>query len=751
MKSITLLLLSACALWAGPSATCLAAQLPSKQALPPTTGNPNDPGIVEPTLSRMLGYDYRIPNSHQVSAFSDLLNIVGTVKRRSAKGKKNAKGNTIQTVSSPNQDLHDAMDALVDAARDGKVVEMRGAATAVMDILLGRTTGRIYDGYAMLNFNQGAVGPAHVPGEYKMKRLRDSGQTFLGPDGLPRRIWEVTVNLIWYDGESDSDTHFLVVPETADPLDALRVHYRIFSSVREDFAPATLLEGYRPDEGVVVPLKGLDSTWVAVQSDQIVEVSVDHPPVSMVQGVLTWGWRTKPIRTQYIRLVRETRNAHTGALELEPEGLSASARCRMLGIEEIGDAAPEKKMYQVAQAALGGTPAAQVYAMATTPGIAPFGEWDDWTRMAERKDELPIEAWAILAQEGIYPGAQGPRPLGPYDAVLVYVNNEIYALDADPELPPGKILPELEPRWDQGQTIEVKLINLDDHTHYYRNYQVGPELHNDIETCEYAPAGGHSIEIFNHKPVFGGAKEEELQWRAGWGLMPYRDVELQDDLFFLPFDGGLLTPFRNGAGESLLGWQYPPALRGGDFVFDPPRTLLGEPGEPAAGPLRESDGSRGLVIGTTTPGYGSAKLCDHIGHPIGDWCRTDRSPFHPQARKNVDLNGDKIPDVLWFPPHLRNPDPAGGDLILSNPDWEPFLYLNPDNGTIWIDPMDQNQGYWVDRSYVHGMPLQPGEATHASILVPRSAAQVYFQFDGVFADDAVAALGWRHEDVFGER
>ena len=683
--------------------------------------NRNTPGIMDPALTATTGVVTRIPNTDQADG-NVLLNLVGPVVANDAMGAMSLTGHVITSVESPNRDLRDGLQALSDAAGHSDSTAMRASADELLAILLGTTQGRIYDGYAMLNFNRGAFAPGHLPGEYKTKMLTDSGETAPGIDGQPRRIWEVTVNYLWYDGQFDSDTFLLRVPVEASPFDTLRVHYRIYSLVREDFAPTTILLDTRLPGSVSFPFKGFDSVWVPVHGGQVTEITVDHPPLRQVRGIYTWGWRVHPPRIQFLQPIFEITNAHTGQVELEPQGRSFAFRNRQLSIDGIGDAAPEKKIYTVAQAVLAGATPAEVSAMLNDGNASPRGTWSGWADLLVNQNQLPPEAWDQLAQEGIQQGN-----FGPYRFVSVYLNNEMYGVGPEGNRIAG---------WYQGDRFQVKLINLDNHTHYFRNVDFGARLHDDIASGGF-PAGSHSFEIMNFKPTYGAPKVAEAQWRAGWGFRPHFDVIHQDDLFSRPSDLVHAKPFTDGRGIPHDGWAYSADVRGGDFRFNPPPFAIGTSADPSAQRLRESDGSDGLIVGQLTEGFGKAKMCTHPDHPLGDFCRTDISAFNPHGAKNVDTDGDGVPDVLWFPPFLRNPNPDGGDIIAPTPAWKPFLWTNPNNGSLFIDPNDPSQGYWADLTYSHGTPIAALNALTANIEAPRASAQVFYQFDDLFHDNSI--------------
>ena len=685
-------------------------------------GDANDPGIIEPCLSATLGTEVRIPNTDQAQN-GRLLNLVGPIASQALLGATSLTGHAITDDTDPHRALRDALRDLEDRARAGTVAGMQSAARELEAILLGETQGRAFDGFAQLNFNRGAFAPGHLPGEYKTKVITDSGLTAPGIDGVERKIWEVTVNLLWYDGQFDSDTFLIRIPIAAHRLDTLRVHYRIYSYVHEDFAPTTVLMDQRLEGSVQFPFKGLDSVWTAVDGDSLTEISVDHPPLGLLRGVYTWGWRVHPPRIQFLQPIYEMVNAHTGEVQLEPQGESYAARNRLLSIDDISDAAPEKKMYQVVQSVFAGASAAEVLAMLTQPNTAPRGTADEWQNLAADQRQLPPEAWDVLEAEGIPRGE-----FGPYRFVTAYLNNELYGQGPQGERIQG---------WYQGDLFQVKLINLDNHTHYFRNVDFGPGLHDDIATGGFS-SGSHSFEIMNFKPTYGAPKVAEVQWRAGWGFRPHFDIIQQQGVFSRPSDQALLISYLAGSGAQQNGFQYSAEYRGGDFRFNPPPFIIGSVDHPSLQRLKESDGSDGLLIGRATEAFGVAKMCSHANHPLGGFCETDISAFNPNGAKNIDTDGDGTPDVLWFPPFLRNPDSqSGGDIIPPTPAWKPFLWINPNNGTLLIDPADPSQGYWADLTFAHGRPVPAGGSLNARIEAPRASAQVFYQFDDLYHDNAI--------------
>ena len=694
----------------------------------------NEPGVLEPMVSALLGRDVRIPNTDQSIDGVEQSTIRGAVVQHHGLGQTSLLGHPINHIASPNDDMRLALLEMSQAAKAGNANDMKAAAADLKAILLGTTQGRIYDGFSMLNFNRfkhPEIGPEHFaadvePGEYKMKVARDTGETFISPyDGEERKIWEVDVAMLYYDGQIDSDVFLLKFPFGHHDDDTLRVHYTIYSMVREDFSPTLVMLDKRLALNTVqFPYKGFDAVWVAFEAGEVTQLTIDYPPIRQVRGVYTWGWRVHPPRIQFLQPVYEIENQVTGEIELDPQGISYAYRNREeLTMETIGQSAPEMKMYNVAQAALDGASPATIDSWLSNANQGPRGTWIEWADLAKVQTQLPPEAWDKLADDGIT-----PTNFQDYDMISVFVNNEMYGQ--------GPYENEIF-GWDQGDVFRVKLINLDAHTHYFRNVDFSTRLHDDILNC--CAGGLTSFEIMNFKPSYGAPKVAEMQWRAGWGFRPHYDVVQQPDVFPRGSDRVKLKPFTGGEHGTFFGYQYSEESRQGDFRFNPPEFVIGfDRANPSSDRLRDADGQPGLVIGQFTEGYGTGQVCP--GDPYPGFCTADISAFNPNGNKNIDVDGDGVNDVLNFPPFLRNPaqgQAGAGDIIPPTGAWRPFLWTNPNNGTLFIDPDDPSKGHWADLTYSHGAPVFADGELSATIELPRASGQVFYQFDDLFHDNSI--------------
>ena len=616
-------------------------------------------------------------------------------------------GHPIESVHDPIQDLELALYSLLGEAKSANDMPLGDPSPAedALDILLGTTKGRVYDGFALLNFNRGAFVPDHVTGEYKMKRLVDSGERVRSQiDGKVHKVWELTINMLWYGHNFDSDTFLIRVPHEADGYDELRVNWRIYSLIQEDLAPTTIL-----NDGFGRIFHGLDSTFASIPAGHLGEIAVRYPSLKHFRGMYIWGWGIHPPRVQFLQPVLEVNQAG----DLNPAGVSFATRTRNnLTIDAIGAAAPEKKAYIVAMAALKGTPGNEIVAMLTDPETEPLGTFRQWTRLSDDLRQLPPEAWTVLAEEdGLAPGDHGD-----YDIILAYANNEIYG-----ETPYGAFGAEgkagVVRDWDQTDVMRVKVINLDQIVHYYRNVDFSTQITTGID--EAFGNGKFSFEKFNPKPTYGVPKVAEMQWRTGWGYVPHLGIAQQDGLFPQEEDRLHLTAFTDQLGETQHGYMFQGAA---DYWrFNPPEPIRAGDTIPAGDPLRDVDGRDGVMIGTDTEGFGVAKMPDGV------------ITTHPNQGKFAELK---------FPGFLRNPGP-GGDIIPPTPIWAPFLTLNPETGT--LEAPDGR--YWTDYTYFHGRPIDPNGSIVALVESPRAAGQLFYQFDPLFHDNMIFSLHPRSDAV----
>lgn len=735
----------------------------------------NTNGIKETVLSELLGEDIRVPHTKQIDEDRNLKNLL-SFEVENAEGATSILGHEITQVSDPHDDLSDALASLSANANVGNI--NLDDAQEIIDILLGTTEGRIYDGFSLLNFNRwndlsipDSAFPADaIKGEYKTKVIRDTGLQELnflpaktinlaGQDfnvgGGNVNIWEVDINMFWYGQHFDSDTFLIKVPlevngKTVSKNDTLRVNYHIYSLVKEDFAPTQVTLDSNPKEefpgqaSVSLPHKGGDSVWVEINRNKVAHLTVQHTALRFFRGVYTWGWRVHPPRIQFWDMLFEQINNHTGEAELDKRSLSMSFRNGELDIAGISDAAPEKKIYSIVKKAIEGTITAQeLFAMLNDPNNGPKGTFVEWMELMKNQLQLPPEAEDMLKEEN--------KNIADYNFVLAFMNNEMYGAGAF-----GNRIKD----WKQGDVVSAKVINLDNHTHYYRNVDFGERLNEDLANTQVN--GVFSFEIMNFKPTYGAPKVAEMQWRTGFGFKPHFSAIPQEGVFQPEDISGLKAyaapVFEENEMAIHLGYQYSEENRRGDFAFNPPPQIVQSSAMKPIDTLYDLDRSlstkalnmleddwdkfknrysrkinAGVVIGQNTEGFGIGKMCEEVGERF---CAEDLNSFHPLNLKNFDTDDDGNNDEFRFPKFLVNPG-EGGDIIPPTPAWRPFLFISPRNGTLFIDPDDPSKGHWVDLTYAHGTPVFAGSSIDANIEMPRRIGQVFYQFDDLFHDNDV--------------
>ena len=442
-------------------------------ATDPPPVSANDPGILDPVLTQMLHQPYRLPATEQVTGDSELVNLVGKVKRKRAKGSRSATGAVIQDERPVTKNIGRSLSDLEDAADAGDVNEMRLAAQELAHFIEGTSSGYISDGFPLFHHFQGGLAPDHIPGEYRMKRLEHKGLTFLDDAGVTRLYWEVTWRLMWTDAGAESDLALLEIPAGVDPADRVLVNFEIYASAADECGPMSFVEDADLPGADGLPFKGLDTTWVRLRKDDIHEFSVDHGAVSSLRELGIRGWRVKPEPLARVDLIHEIYNVHTQSLERDARGKALAAAGRLADFASIGTAAPEMKIWSLAQAVLAGASPAQVLAAMQQVQVAPLGVWHEWASLIEDRGQLPREALDLLAQEGVIPGADLQDPLGSYDFVAVMMNHEWYGISAE-QAAGAFAPPSIHGRRSQGDQQSLKLINLDTITHGAQLSDYGP-------------------------------------------------------------------------------------------------------------------------------------------------------------------------------------------------------------------------------------------------------------------------------------
>ena len=323
------------------------------------------PNSVDPVMSAQLGREIRIPNTSPVMNGAPNLHA-SELRITPLSSSRSLMGNTITSTRDPYDDLELALYNLLDSAKNSSddIFFDRENSQYIQDILCGETRGQCYDGFSLLNYNRGAYCPDHIPGEYKMKRLEDSGERIVSSvDGELRKVWEVTINLFWVGQNFDSDTYLLRIPYEAHDFDEFVIHWKVYSLIQEDLSPTTIL-----NDGFGRIFHGFDSTFESMTTRSLNELTVKYPTLKHFRGMYIWGWGVHPPRVQFLQPVVEI----DADGRLNSAGESFATRCREdLTLENISEAAPEMKAYRVAEAALNQATGKEIEAMLTDPNVGP--------------------------------------------------------------------------------------------------------------------------------------------------------------------------------------------------------------------------------------------------------------------------------------------------------------------------------------------------------------------------------------------
>jgi len=278
----------------------------------------------------------------------------------------------------------------------------------------------------------------HYDGPNKLRRVAptfDSGGNKTGGN--------VPVHQIWFDEHIESDTSLL------DPSLVQEVPWTITYTVdvlrrgADDFAPFTLFfdsppSGKLGDFGL--PHVGMDSTFFPMDEGTRVVMKVKMPPAKYLNLTYTWGWRRHPPRVQVMENALKT-IAGKNLVEWETSVFGpdprATPQTKLAAIAQIGDLAPEKRMWNLFRAARSSGSLEIVNLMARARRA--FRDWSDRTSLPQGIDADP-EA----------------------DVTLFYANNTIYGNAIN------------LPNWNaRPGKVKVTLLNGDHFVHGYLNVDFG--------------------------------------------------------------------------------------------------------------------------------------------------------------------------------------------------------------------------------------------------------------------------------------
>lgn len=384
-----------------------------------------------------------------------------------------------------------------------------------IDIIEGNpVSGRSYSGFPLLHF----MGPEKSK---KVTALRDQKGNVVGGN--------VTIHQLWYDTHIESDTAFLDVSDVLEVPWTITYIVDVLTRGNDDFSPFVM---YYDDPALTkpnppLPHVAMDQTFYNMEEGTRTVFKIKMTPGKYYSLTYNWGWRAHPPRVQVTENANKKAQGKTLVdWEVSVFGEHPSSN-KEKAIANIGDMAPEKRMwaaFRAAKAALDRKDLAGVNDRIEDARAA-FRDWRDRTKLPS-----------------------GVKVDQNSDLTLFYVNNTIYG-----EFKNGSRID--FPDWTlRGTTFKVTLYNGDYFEHGYQNVDFG---------------GSRGWENqFKSSVKFGGSGCWFTFGRAHWWMnIP---MMLPDGSPFMvmvpPADKQSNTP---GEYKVAITYNYEPSRRLRIYQFDP--------------------------------------------------------------------------------------------------------------------------------------------------------------------------------------
>ena len=225
-----------------------------------------------------------------------------------------------------------------------------------------------------------------------------------------------------------------------------------------------------------VPYFGYDSSFTTIRKGEGIDLTVRYSQGEMQAGLYNWGWRVHPPRINWIETYSDGQILASGA----PKQWRFKHKwdeVAELGLDALGDFAPEKRIYQ----------ALLTYQTST-------GSPTDLSNFATEIDGLMKH---VRDRRGLPPTPgliDFPNPNS--DVNLLYTNLDMYG-DRDTISAAGKL------NWREGDTITFTIHNDDEIERYFRVVDFG--------TTDYQ-YNGLDMGRFDWKPVFGFPQLAAKAW-----------------------------------------------------------------------------------------------------------------------------------------------------------------------------------------------------------------------------------------------
>jgi hypothetical protein len=342
--------------------------------------------------------------------------------------------------TSPRDDLSNALQTILTNAQNGSVDQTN--IQFALNILEGNPipSRPTYSGFALL----------HYTGPERIKAVD-------GPTA------NVNVHQIWFDNHIESDTAMI------DPTAVLTVPWTVTYTIdvlrhgADDFAPYVMYFDAPKSISPWVngpPHFGIDATFFPMNEGTRVVLVLKMAPAMYFNLTYSWGWRMHPPRVQVMENALKTAAVTNIPGATTPQTLAnweintfgpaprSSRAAQLAAIAQIGELAPEKRMWQDLNAAKTASTSQVVTLM--QDALLSFDDWSDRTHLPR----------GVTADQNS-------------DATLLYVNNTIYAGSPTYTLPNFPTLPDF-PKWTiRPQLYKVTLLNGDHFVHAYVNVDFG--------------------------------------------------------------------------------------------------------------------------------------------------------------------------------------------------------------------------------------------------------------------------------------
>jgi hypothetical protein len=380
--------------------------------------------------------------------------------------------------TSPEDDLHTVFDQVLHLSagdlreteksgldpQDRKYADeaVRAGLRLANDILEGNPVpGRVYSGFPVLHY----TGPEKVK---TVVPIKDGQGKVIGGN--------VDVHQVWYDQRIESDTGYVDASEVQGVPWTVTYTVDVLNRGRDDFSPYVMYI----DTPTKKPGIGMDQSFFDMEDGTRTVFRIKMAPAASFNLVYTWGWRMHPPRAQVMENAGKTINYGTSVPavcpaeyqgktlpELEqavfclpenpdctsvrcfpdeprttPDGQpSACEKQKLFAIAQIGEIAPEKKMWRAVIEA------------------RQAADRRDWKAVESIVRGRALPAYFDWLNRNQLPAGVTKDPDS--DVTLLYVNNTTY----------GELTNGAWGRWDaweeRPKKLKVTVLNGDNFVHSY--------------------------------------------------------------------------------------------------------------------------------------------------------------------------------------------------------------------------------------------------------------------------------------------